>query len=42
MELILGMRPMTVFDAAARPLWNAFSQKPDSRPYVPVRSDLPR
>ena len=42
MELILGMRPMTVFDAAAPPMWNAFSQKSDPRPYVPFRSDFPR
>ncbi|HYP06628.1 MAG TPA: beta-propeller fold lactonase family protein [Bryobacteraceae bacterium] len=33
MELILGMRPLTVFDAAARPMWSAFSPKPDVRPY---------
>jgi DNA-binding beta-propeller fold protein YncE len=39
MELILGMRPMTVFDAAARPMWNAFSQKPDLRPY---QAEAPR
>ena len=35
MELILGMRPMTHFDAGARPMWNAFAPKPDLRPYKP-------
>ena len=34
MELILGLRPMTSFDAAARPMWNAFSAKPDLKPYT--------
>jgi hypothetical protein len=41
MELILGMRPMTVFDAAARPMWNAFSQKPDLRPYAAEPPRIP-
>jgi DNA-binding beta-propeller fold protein YncE len=33
-ELILGLRPMTQFDAAARPMWAAFTSKPDARPYT--------
>ena len=33
MELILGMRPMTHFDAGARPMFGSFSQSPDARPY---------
>jgi DNA-binding beta-propeller fold protein YncE len=33
MELALGMRPMTHFDAGARPMFGSFSQKPDPRPY---------
>ena len=33
MELILGLRPMTVFDAAARPMWNAFTNKADTRAF---------
>ena len=42
MELILGLRPMTVFDAAARPMWPAFRDKPDARPFdsVPARYTL--
>jgi len=33
MELILGMRPMTHFDAGARPMFGSFTQSPDARPY---------
>ena len=36
-ELILGLRPMTQFDAAARPLSRAFQTKPDLRPYTAVK-----
>jgi DNA-binding beta-propeller fold protein YncE/phospholipase C len=41
MELIAGLRPMTVFDAAARPMWNAFSAKPDTRPYAAEPARIP-
>jgi hypothetical protein len=41
MELILGLRPMTVFDAAARPMWNAFTAKPDTRPYAAEPARIP-
>ena len=34
MELILGLRPMTHFDAAARPMYRMFQPVPDTRPYV--------
>jgi DNA-binding beta-propeller fold protein YncE/phospholipase C len=34
MELILGLRPMTQFDAAARPMWAAFSAQPNADPYT--------
>jgi hypothetical protein len=33
MELILGLKPMSQFDAAARPMYNAFQAKADPRPY---------
>jgi YVTN family beta-propeller protein len=33
-ELILGLRPMTQFDAAARPMFRAFQAEPDPRPYT--------
>ena len=36
-ELILGLRPMTQFDAAAVPLWRAFQPEADLRPYKAVR-----
>lgn len=32
-ELILGMKPMTQFDAAAVPMFNAFQPKPNLAPY---------
>lgn len=32
-ELILGLRPMTVFDAGARPLSSCFQMQADPRPY---------
>ena len=34
MELILGMRPLTHFDAGARPLTGAFASTPNNAPYV--------
>jgi hypothetical protein len=36
MELILGMRPMTHFDAGARPMFGSFSQSPNPQPYSVV------
>jgi DNA-binding beta-propeller fold protein YncE len=33
MELILGLRPMTQFDAAARPMFGTFSTQADLQPY---------
>lgn len=32
-ELILGLKPMTVFDAAARPMWNSFQNTADLHGY---------
>ncbi len=42
MELILGMGPMSQFDAAATPMYNSFSSKPDLTPYkhIPAQVDL--
>ncbi len=34
MELILGVEPMTQFDAAARPMYNAFQDTPDLKGYT--------
>jgi hypothetical protein len=33
MELILGLPPMSQYDAAAVPLFNCFTNKPDFTPY---------
>ena len=34
MELILGLKPMSQFDAAARPMYHSFTAKPDFTPYA--------
>jgi hypothetical protein len=36
MELIVGLRPMTQFDAAATPMLNAFDHEPNRTPYTAV------
>ncbi|HEY4416876.1 MAG TPA: alkaline phosphatase family protein, partial [Verrucomicrobiae bacterium] len=42
MELILGLQPMTQFDAAAAPMFNSFQAQPDFAPYtaLPPNADL--
>ncbi len=42
MELILGLPPMSQYDAAATPLYAAFTDKPDFTPYTaaPAKIDL--
>jgi DNA-binding beta-propeller fold protein YncE len=42
MELILGLKPMSQFDAAATPMFNSFLAAPDLRPYeaLPANVDL--
>ncbi len=42
MELILGLPPMSQFDAAARPMYASFQGKPDLKPYQhrPANVDL--
>ncbi|HTG45918.1 MAG TPA: beta-propeller fold lactonase family protein [Verrucomicrobiae bacterium] len=42
MELILGLRPMSQFDANANPMFNAFQTQPDARPFLheAARMDL--
>lgn len=42
MELLLGLRPMSQFDAAARPMYNSFQPAPDLHPYqaLPAAVDL--
>jgi YVTN family beta-propeller protein len=36
MELLLGLPPMTQYDAAALPMYNAFNIKPDLTPYTAI------
>jgi sugar lactone lactonase YvrE len=36
MELILGLKPMSQFDAAARPMYQSFAAKADETPYAHV------
>ena len=42
MELILGLRPMSQFDAAATPMYASFQSTPDLRPYkvIPAQVDV--
>ena len=41
MELILGLRPMTVFDAAARPMFAAMQNTPDTTPFQAEKARVP-
>lgn len=42
MELILGIGPMSQYDAAARPMWRCFNTTPDATPFqaLPESVDL--
>jgi hypothetical protein len=42
MELLLGLPPMSQYDAAATPLFAAFAARPDPAPYAvrPARADI--
>lgn len=41
-ELILGLQPMSQYDAAATPMWASFQAQPDSTPFLarPAQVDL--
>ena len=41
MELILGLHPMTHFDAGARPMTSVFSATPSQAPYDAVKPQIP-
>jgi hypothetical protein len=41
MELILGLRPMTQFDAGSRPMFTAFQAAPDPAPYTAEKPRIP-
>jgi YVTN family beta-propeller protein len=40
MELILGVAPMSQYDAAATPLWRCFTATPDYTPYTAVAAQV--
>jgi hypothetical protein len=40
MELILGLKPMSQFDAAARPMYASFQPKANLTPYRHVKPDV--
>jgi hypothetical protein len=40
MELILGLKPMSQFDATATPMYNSFQPKPDLRPYETLPANV--
>jgi DNA-binding beta-propeller fold protein YncE len=42
MELVLGLKPMSQFDAAARPMYASFQARPDGRPYEHVLPGVDR
>jgi hypothetical protein len=41
MELILGLRPMTTYDAAARPMFGVFAASPSSAKYTLEKPQVP-
>src|SRR5205085_1338601 len=40
MELILGLEPMSQFDAAARPMYNSFQGTAEAKPYSHLQSNV--
>jgi YVTN family beta-propeller protein len=39
-ELILGLKPMSQYDAAATPLWRCFAKKADSTPFIAKAAEI--
>jgi hypothetical protein len=39
-ELILGLPPLSQYDAAARPMFNSFTDKADLTPYEPLPAEI--
>jgi len=39
-ELILGIPPMSQYDAAANPMWNCFTDKVDGRPFLSIPAQI--
>lgn len=40
MELILGIRPMSQYDAAATPMWRSFDKMPNNKPFVARKNNI--
>src|SRR6187401_3053621 len=40
MELILGLQPMSQYDAAAEPMWRSFTPTPDATPFISLPSNI--
>src|SRR5687768_2205511 len=40
MELILGLPPMSQYDAAAEPMWRCFTATPDLTPYKSLAANI--
>jgi hypothetical protein len=40
MELILGIPPMSQYDAAATPMWRCFDKMPNSKPFVSRKNSI--
>ena len=40
-EIILGLHPMTTYDAGARPMFSAFGNAASSEPYTPEKPRTP-
>jgi hypothetical protein len=40
MELVLGLPPMSQYDASARPMYNSFSSEADLTPYVAKKANV--
>ena len=41
MEQILGLPPMNIEDASAKPMFDVFSKKPDFTPYLALKNQIP-
>ncbi|WP_432329327.1 hypothetical protein ACRQ5D_14595 [Mucilaginibacter sp. P25] len=39
-ELILGLPPMTQYDASATAMWRCFNRTPDTKPFNSLRSNI--
>ncbi len=40
MELILGIPPMSQYDAAATPMWRCFNKTPDNKPFTALKNNI--